>query len=166
MHSRGSAHTGAPRKSGGNVKKNILNLLATAVALYMFTNAACAQSNMHLRATVPFQFVANGKVLPSGVYDVKELEPSIIVIQNRMDGSSIYARTDTGRPAKGTPGLSTLVFHRYGNAYFLAQITLSDNNEARQLPVSREEQKLGKAKTKPELVLVSLLREPVKSNGK
>jgi hypothetical protein len=147
------------------MKRKIFTMLAAAL-ICAFTGAACAQSEMHLRAAVPFQFIAEGKVLSPGVYDVKELEPSLIVLQNMSDHSAAIAPTRESRPEKGMAGKATLVFHRYGNTYFLTQVTLENSDEARQLGISSEEKKLADARTRPQLVVVNLSFESASSSGK
>jgi len=148
------------------MKRNLFTIMAAAAAICTFTGAARAQSDMHLRAAVPFQFVAEGKLLSPGVYEVKELEPSILVLRNMSAPSVAVARTIGDRPEKGAAGKAFLVFHRYGNTYFLAQITTNHSDEARRVGISPEEQKLAKARTRPELVVVSLSTQPVTLSGK
>jgi hypothetical protein len=158
---------GIPRHPRGRnkMKRNVFTIVAAAVAICAFSCSAFAQSDMHLRAAIPFQFVAEGKVLKPGVYDVQELEPSIIVLRNMKDHSAAVAPTIRCRPEKGAEGKTTLVFHRYSNTHFLAQVTLANSNEAQQLPISPKEEKLAHARTRPELVLVSLSTQPLSLGG-
>ena len=62
------------------------------------------------------------------------------------------ARTIADRPEKGTEGKTLLVFHRYGSTYFLAQVTTNHGDEACDLRISPEEQKLASARARLEKI--------------
>jgi hypothetical protein len=53
---------------------------------------------------------------------------------------------------------SKLVFHRYGNRYFLKQIWMAGDNAGQQLPKSRLETEIALNRTVQEVVLVAALR--------
>jgi hypothetical protein len=56
-----------------------------------------------------------------------------------------------------TPERSKLVFHRYGDRYFLAQIWVAGYNSGRELPKSRQEVEVAQDYTLQNVVLVASL---------
>jgi hypothetical protein len=95
-----------------------------------------------IRADVPFDFMVAGKTLPAGQYTVDTRNSSgTLVIRNketRQVVGSISHRYEVGADSK-----PQLVFHRYGNKYFLAKVVgYAKGNE---LPKSKAEREAAKA---------------------
>jgi hypothetical protein len=107
--------------------------IITTIAIGMFITAiavasARAQNAGTLMVTVPFEFSVSGKTLPAGNYLVrKEDSRTSLRIQNR-DGSStafVLVSPINGRDIQNE---SKLVFNRYGNQYFLAQVWVAGSS--------------------------------------
>lgn len=90
-----------------------------ALATLLGTSPANA-SSPELRADVPFGFSAGTAVLAAGSYTVARLVgPQVLVMRSQNAGVILSAQL--GQSAKG--GTSPkLVFHRYGDRYYLRQV--------------------------------------------
>jgi hypothetical protein len=109
--------------------------LATAIA------SANAQSNANkVVADVPFEFSVGYKALPAGTYSVQ----SIVSAGNGLLIQSTDGKMSALRLSEATPRIkekpqARLVFHRYGERYFLAEVWNGLDNTGRQLTKSQEE---------------------------
>jgi hypothetical protein len=114
-----------------------------AIALYLAatlatTGTALAQ-NPAVKANVPFTFSVNGAWLPAGTYTVGSagLSSNTIQIgsQEKHAGALALGMVDTNDPAKG----GQLIFHRYGERYFLSEVRYSHSSTKIRLTVSKAE---------------------------
>jgi hypothetical protein len=99
----------------------------TAIALLAIANLAMAgnsfaQSN-GLRANVPFDFTVANKLLPAGTYTIHRESSGLIQIRNH--DKPIAVLTIGNQDGNTSPNGGKLVFHKYGDQYFLSEI-LSD----------------------------------------
>jgi hypothetical protein len=116
--------------------------LAVAVAL-VISLVAAGQSIARPRVLstyIPFQFEVGSTKLPAGQYEIESVTTGNGTIQmiRKADGSS-SARFSTmvTEPRDGNSA-PKLVFHKYGNEYFLSEIRTGDNHSL-QLFESRQE---------------------------
>lgn len=116
--------------------------LAVAVAL-VISLVAAGRSVARPRvvsAYIPFQFEVGNSKLPAGQYEVESVPTGNSTIQSirRADGRAA-ARFSTmiTEPRDGNSA-PELVFHKYGNDYFLSEIRTGDNHTL-QLFKSRQE---------------------------
>ena len=109
--------------------------LATAVA------SANAQSSANkVVADVPFEFSVGYKALPAGTYSVQSIVSAGdgLLIQSTDGKMSALRLSEATRRIKEKPQ-ARLVFHRYGERYFLAEVWNGVDNTGRQLMKSQEE---------------------------
>lgn len=119
-----------------------LTMLMMIIGLALATAAvANGQSNNRVIANVPFDFVAGGKECRSGDYDVRVLNgDGLISIQKGAAGGQVLGQTHTSNSAQSGQALNAkLVFHRYGDTYFLSQVWMSGERTGRELSKSRRE---------------------------
>lgn len=145
------------------MKRNVVSFLKTALILGALSQTMLAQSDLHLKANIPFAFVADGKTKSPGTYELQQLRPSVIVLRNISTNSASLLRTSEGRREKGTEGRTLLLFNRYGDTYFLTQFTLDTNDVANRIKKSPSESVLAEQRQKPQLVVVNLV-QPNNSN--
>src|SRR5215472_18644634 len=109
-----------------------------ALALLAATQTVRAQEPV--LANIPFAFTVRDTALPAGEYRVDRVR----------DGSSVLLiRCTEGKPAimvmtlpassNGPQDKTKLIFHRYGNRYFLAQVWSAGSSRGRELPKSAKE---------------------------
>ena len=116
----------------------------TLMALLALSAAALAAGSFpQMVAEVPFAFVAADQQLPSGHYSVWRVTDmgGPLMMRNRHDGTVVFIACRRPLAAQKKEGaLPKLVFHRYGDRYFLAQVWLSSSGTAGfDLPPSQEE---------------------------
>jgi hypothetical protein len=116
--------------------------LAVAVAL-VISLVAAGQSIARPRVLstyIPFQFEVGSTKLPAGQYEIESVTTGNGTIQmiRKADGSaSARFSTMVTEPRDGNSS-PELVFHKYGNEYFLSEIRTGDNHSL-QLFESRQE---------------------------
>jgi len=108
--------------------------LALAAASAVVANG---QSKQKLIAQVPFDFVVAEKTLRSGEYHVRALNQAgdAIAIKS-VDGDQVL-RLSSPRERSDRQMNAKLVFHRYGNTYFLSQIWMVGESTGRELAKTR-----------------------------
>jgi hypothetical protein len=117
------------------MKKQFFALIGLALA----TAPVYAQT-IRVKANVPFEFIVGQQKLPAGEYTIQSinLDGSVLELRDsdqQANGMVITNRCESLRPSAQT----RLIFHRYGNRYFLAQIWAAGNSAGRELPKSRRE---------------------------
>lgn len=120
------------------MKRRISTLLGTLGLLLV---AACASAQtLNVKANVPFDFVVNQAALPAGSYSIDELGTGspVLVIRGDNGKGSMVAISNHAESRDASPD-SHLVFHRYGDQYFLAQIWVQGESAGRQLRMTRRE---------------------------
>jgi hypothetical protein len=129
------------------MKKQLITLLGLLLA----TAAAFGQT-ARVKADIPFDFVVRGVSLPAGEYMIgpaNSVETAIEVRGEAMTQLALAEHTTAANPPKTTK----LVFHRYGNRYFLSQIWAAGNTAGTEIGASPLESELALT-DKPENVVV------------
>jgi hypothetical protein len=133
------------------MRTRILHAVGAAALLLSLGTVASADSDQ-VRAFIPFDFVARGTTLPSGTYFVTPQFQTneLLNLSGMKGGVFIFGnRVDTGSKAEPT----RLVFHRYGDRYFLHEIWL-DGGKGYQMPQTTQERELLKAESAPPVASV------------
>jgi hypothetical protein len=124
------------------------NRLVTAfatVAALATVSPAWAQGDVHLTARVPFTFtVGNNASLPGDSYRLSRMDGHPEMLFLRSETAGTFVRTlETNLPRNGeTP---SLVFHRYGDEYFLRAIRW-DGSARLDLPETKAERMAAEAR--------------------
>ena len=118
-------------------KKHAATLLILMVAA--LTGLANAQ-NVVIQAQVPFDFVVNGKTIPAGNCVVRKLDnrATVLSIGNDDRHELVFP---IGDETPKTGNKTVLVFHRYGDRYFLAAIRRA-GKEGYELPPTKLEEEM------------------------
>ena len=104
---------------------------------------AAAKSVDGMRAQIPFDFHVGDSLVRAGDYTVSSLTDDESVLRFRS-GKEIAATTTNSATKNGNgEGRARLVFHRYGDQYFLSAVWGSDNT-GRMLSESKRERRLRK----------------------
>jgi hypothetical protein len=99
--------------------KNIAAIAFFIAATFTTAGSAIAQDGL-VKATIPFNFAVGDQALPSGTYTISSSMPDVLVIRNWDKKVAIMS---LGEPTLGYSGHdNTLVFHKYGDQYFLSDI--------------------------------------------
>jgi hypothetical protein len=100
---------------------------------------------------VPFAFVVARQTLPAGHYIVKAGDTDHLRIFNSQT-SGLYVPTH-GASRTGSDGCK-LVFHRYGDTYFLSAVWVAGNTIGRELFRPRAEAELAAHQAEMELAVI------------
>jgi len=124
-------------------------LLAATIA---FAQTGFAQTKEgDVTADVPFAFVVAGKTLPTGHYIVSHENDSLRIHDRNSQGMFVPTHS-AQRPEH--ENASKLVFHRYGNTYFLSEIWIGGNAFGRALFTTKAEHELAERGAERELAEV------------
>ncbi|HEX8843955.1 MAG TPA: hypothetical protein VF791_04900 [Pyrinomonadaceae bacterium] len=122
--------------------KAVTMLISIIALAFMTAVATSAQSRGHsLKADIPFDFAVGDKMLPAGEYTVGKAstqDDSVISIRSN-EGSQSAVRLTNNVQANAPKKRALLIFNRYGNTYFLAQIWTAGSTEGREMLKSKAE---------------------------
>ena len=117
--------------------------LVLGLALAATVVSANGQSSHLITVDVPFDFIVADQTLPSGKYTVRKATNDGKGLSiSSVDGKSSVARLSNSVVATDKARNGRLVFHRYGQQYFLAEVWSGDNYLGRQLIKSEKELQL------------------------
>ena len=138
--------------------KNTLCRITGILALAFLATTQPARGQEAVLANIPFAFTAGEMTLPAGEYRVEKLQTgtgSPLVIQ-RTDYSATTIVMSNATETNKEQEHSKLVFRRYANRYFLAQVWAAGSSEGRELPTSakEKEQALAAHNEAPEQVTI------------
>ena len=127
------------------MRKKVIKRLTILSLVSMFSLCAAvasanAQLSIPIRAKIPFDFSVGDKKLAAGEYTFSRL--SVVsdskVMLVRGVGVGVLQSTSEAEVLR-PKNESTLVFHKYGDQYFLVQIWTGGEQTGSQLPESRGE---------------------------
>lgn len=126
--------------------------IALCATLLMLALAASAQTQRgDIVVDVPFAFMVAGQSMPAGHYIVKAVDETRVRIFNDQ---TTGAFVPTHAAARAASDGSKLVFHRYGDTYFLSAMWVTGNSTGREMFPSRAERELADRKAEMELAVV------------
>ena len=111
----------------------------------MMVGESMAQT-IRMKANVPFDFIVNGSSLPAGEYTIQSfgaIDGKTLRLGNVGNHQGALVNTVGMETAKASRQ-TKLIFHRYGDRYFLAQVWVEGSDQGRQLPMSHRESELAK----------------------
>ena len=104
---------------------------------------AAAKSVDGMRAQVPFDFHVGDRLVRAGDYTVKSLTADEQTIRLSSGKEIAITATNSGKERGNGEGRARLVFHKYGDQYFLAAVWGADST-GRTLTESKRERNLRK----------------------
>jgi hypothetical protein len=128
------------------MKKLSVIVVALAVLLVIPASSLFAQSE-GTWFKVSFPFVVADKQMPAGLYHVESLYCAVGIQRSGGNASVITLAQPTRVPAGGE---AKLIFHRYGDRYFLSEARLPRMDSGRKFYLSREEVELASRLPEPE----------------
>jgi hypothetical protein len=124
-----------------------------AVFLGVLLMAAVA-AGQNLKADIPFPFVVADHTLPAGRYEVSTLgEQTIRIVNSQKQGAFVLTSRVSGRAPESS---GKLVFYRYQDNYFLAQIWGVDSNTGRAVSKSPAEKELESKQNRREIAVLRI----------
>ncbi len=114
--------------------KWITTLAFFALASLVTVGSAAAQDHK-IRAIIPFAFNVGNKILPAGKYTIAS-ENSFVAIRNDKRTVTVLTTAPTD-----DFGANKLIFHKYGDQFFLSKVVFSDAHLNLELAVSKTEKR-------------------------
>jgi len=146
------------------MKKQIFRMTGILV-LAIMAAAQVARAQQAVIVNVPFDFTAGDTKLPAGEYKVGNAgngSPVLLMIARVDRSEAILVASNPAQTNKAQLD-SKLVFHKYGDRYFLAQVWTAGSDRGRELMKSSAEKEiaLSARNDKPEqITLVASLVSP------
>lgn len=105
-------------------RRSCMSFLALSLLVSLAAIPASAQVPGRMRADIPFDFYVGGKLLPAGKYNVERDAAGRNTLRvRRADGDeTTFALTIGVQGKQSQPDTPRLIFHRYGDQIFLAQV--------------------------------------------
>jgi hypothetical protein len=131
------------------MKQQIFKLTAIcAIFLGLAVTGVQAQASSKVEVNIPFEFSAGKTTLQPGVYSIKRMSGNYLTLQSADGESTVILNAPLNLTSSNPESVERLVFNKYGDQYYLAQIWLTADT-GRELIVR-------KRSAKPEIVAVSL----------
>ena len=123
-----------------------LTLLMSIVGLALMSAVAVNGQTGKVIAQVPFDFTVANKDFRAGECQVRKINSAgnVLSIESADAKSQLVTLTNATGPAKGEELKAKLVFHRYGNRYFLSQVWVAGEMSGRELEKSKQERAIAR----------------------
>ncbi|HEY4052080.1 MAG TPA: hypothetical protein VGM27_34930, partial [Acidobacteriaceae bacterium] len=121
-----------------------------ALGLFASTGSSQAQTSTQLRATIPFAFQAGSYHMPAGLYDISVRSNHMVFFEDRDPGKHVTAYLMATPSEDGkiqTNG--RLIFHRYGDRYFLRAVWEAASNQGITCKPTQEEKEILRSQNQP-----------------
>jgi hypothetical protein len=128
------------------MKKQTLRRFTVLSFLLMLTAVTVSAQSERIRVITSFSFIVGQKTLPAGEYTVepnRKDSDNVWLVQSK-EGHASALFTTSRVQATETQEEARLVFHKYGDQYFLSQIWTPGGNAGRELLMPRLESQLAK----------------------
>lgn len=127
--------------------RSSLLLCALAAGAFLLTCNAVAQEQAVV-AQIPFAFENGSQHLPAGKYQIDLTSGSLLMLRGTAANSAGFAMTISKTVSKPSQR-GKVVFHRYGNRYFLSEVWIGGESTGRVCMQSRAEKHLQIAQNAP-----------------
>ena len=129
------------------MRKQLLKGFTILTGIMAFAMVAAVASangqSATTKASVPFDFIVGDKNLPAGDYTVASISSgSDALLIRSAEGKGSAVRL--AMPADGNSDHAKMVFHRYGQRYFLAEVWSGEGQTGRSLTPCRQERAIKK----------------------
>lgn len=138
--------------------KQILYLAIATIAVCLMTPAAHAQrSDLDFRFHAPFPFSVTGNTFAAGHYVVTRQGHWKLIFYNQEKHTATFVGVLPASSSKNANGHARVVFHRYGDQYFLAMVSEGSLDSTFGMPISKEEMQLENANPQKPVTIVSVV---------
>ena len=125
------------------IAKGLVMLMVTVAFAAASAVVANGQGRARIAAQVPFEFVVADKTLRAGEYSVAGVGQQDDLIAITSWGGAAAMRNTSPRQRSGQLD-AKLVFHKYGNTYFLSQVWMRGQETGHELARSKQERAMEK----------------------
>ena len=136
------------------MNNRVARLLSVGMALAAVV-AVHAQDKA-VTANVPFNFYMSSTWMPQGAYRVDKVSHGAVVRISSTGSGATKAVTTFPMVGKKQSEPARLVFHRYGDDYFLAEVWTGDESTGQAIARSPREKELAKGGSGTQLAVVQV----------
>jgi len=148
----------------GEIMKKFFSMLVigSVLTLLVAGTMRAQEPGTVIRASIPFDFIVRGRTLPAGKYEITRIsdEPVGLLIRSLDDKRDKAVFETEPVYMRKLARNDELVFHRYGESYFLSEILTASEDRGEELAPSHAERKLqhevARNQMAPETVTVAL----------
>jgi hypothetical protein len=126
---------------GTMISKGLFGL----VAVVLLAGTAFAQGPVTLQGKIPFDFIVGNVTLPTGDYWFQPRSSELLYIRSAKGEKTILVMTVPKvkkAPPRGAAESGKIVFHQYGNVYFLSNVINPFVHYDQSLTTTKEEKEL------------------------
>jgi hypothetical protein len=119
---------------------------AVVVLLALIMVGESLAQTLRVKADIPFEFIVNGSTLPAGQYTIQSfgsVDGRTLLVGSAGNHKSAIVNA-IGVESKKMAGETKLMFHRYGDRYFLTQVWVAGSEHGQELPRTHRESELAK----------------------
>jgi hypothetical protein len=149
---------GCELRKGAVMKNRVVQLAAVFALVVLMTSLSQAQmpiKQLMMRAHIPFAFIAGGVHLPAGDYIVYHPGDPYLVVIETSDGKARGMEYIHPSASDAAASSTKLVFNKYGEHYFIAQVWTGPDREIHQCFKCRSEKALLAQNQRPKPVIVA-----------
>lgn len=143
------------------MKKTVTTIAAVGLFLTLAFASASAQTPTGAEVQIPFDFSAGKASLKAGTYVIIRKSDSMLQIRHATEKKTILVNAPLTIGAHDYRAGERLVFHRYGDDYFLTQVWFTSDQGKQLLPSKAETsaaRELVKRNMKPQRVEIAVRR--------
>ena len=137
--------------------KRLIGFLSVATLVGVLAAPLAAQQTLGVTGSVPFEFMVGGRSMPAGDYTVARVGGADAIKVSNSNTSVWSLATNTSLSPKERIGQALLIFHRYGDQYFLSRIVDGSRDVGMELPPSSTEKELSKTASLEKFETVAVL---------
>ena len=124
--------------------KNTVRMTVITLSLVLVALVPAYAQKISATVNIPFSFTVDDVRLPAGQYIISSPTERVVNIQHVGGPEAKATMTNNGSSTK-SDGRAKLVFHKYGNAYFLAAAWMPNSDHAREFYASASEIQLARS---------------------
>jgi hypothetical protein len=127
------------------LKAATLSSLVVALTITFAVAPAAADSSVSIRVDVPFNFTAGHSIFPAGKYTIQPAgwNNSAVMRITSEDGKASASLSTYS--AESVQSRDVVIFHRYGDQYFLFQVWTGGDTIGSEIPKSSMERQAARA---------------------
>ena len=124
-------------------KRMCVSALAMGILVSLASLSAAAKSVDGMRVQIPFDFHVGERLIRAGSYTVRSMSDDESLLRISGDKGIASTTTNWAKERGNGEGRARLVFHKYGDQYFLAAVWGPDST-GRTITASKRERNLRK----------------------
>lgn len=140
--------------------KNATRILALVLTMLPLLAAAQLQRDTRIVTNVPFDFMVANKSVPAGEWILQSASDGArtLLLNNKDAGTSLFSGASE-QISKQRAGSYALVFHKYGERYFLAAVKMAGSKTIYRVAESKAEaEMIARNETATETILLASVK--------